>query len=191
MHPILLEIWRSKMRRFGCFFILSMLAIPLVAGAEDPVNFPDANLQAAVEQALGVVSPTPTEMLGLTDLFTFSSGIVDLTGLETATNLTTLAASSNQISDLSPLSGLTNLNELSLVHNPLNTEAYCNFLPLILSNNPEISFDFDPNPNPLSADCSFNLPELIAFANQWLSANCILSTLALHKITSWQGLGWH
>ena len=38
------------MRSFACIFIVFLLALPLVASAEDPVIFPDANLQAAVEE---------------------------------------------------------------------------------------------------------------------------------------------
>lgn len=33
--------------------------------AQVPVNFPDANLKAAVETALGISDPTPTDMLAL------------------------------------------------------------------------------------------------------------------------------
>ena len=36
--------------------------------AEEPVYFADASLKAAVEEALGVTNPTPTDMLRLTDL---------------------------------------------------------------------------------------------------------------------------
>ena len=40
-----------------------------LTAAEDPVYFPDAELKAAIEQALGVVDPTPTDMLALTSSF--------------------------------------------------------------------------------------------------------------------------
>ena len=39
-----------------------------VNSPEEPVYFADANLKAAVEDALGVTNPTPVDMLELTDL---------------------------------------------------------------------------------------------------------------------------
>ena len=118
-----------------------LLLVLLVSGtalAEDPVYFADANLEAAVEEKLGVTDPTPTDMLALTTLTARVKGIVDMTGLEYAvnitlldlsyndindasvpvvsdlTNLIILNLSQNDISDLSPLSGLTNLTTLYL-----------------------------------------------------------------------------
>ncbi len=82
-----------------------LLGLSQLAMAEDPVNFPDANLKAAVENELGISAPTPTDMLSLTSLTAYSSGIVDLTGIEYATNLTHLHLDYNQISNVSALSG--------------------------------------------------------------------------------------
>ena len=48
-----------------------------------PVYFPDANLRLAVEQALGITNPTPTDMLNLTYLNAGGRGIVDLGGWST------------------------------------------------------------------------------------------------------------
>jgi Leucine-rich repeat (LRR) protein len=109
--------------------------------AEEPVYFADANLKAAVEQALGKTDPTPTDMLSLTTLGQ-PSQIADLTGIEYAKNLQLLdvqsgwindlgplsglgnlqcvVVSENRISDLSPLSGLTNLQVLGLVVNQIS-----------------------------------------------------------------------
>ena len=68
--------------------------------AADPVYFPDANLKAAVESELGIIDPTPTDMLSLTSLH--AVGIEDLTGIEYAMNLDFLnLAYNNQIGDLS------------------------------------------------------------------------------------------
>jgi hypothetical protein len=88
---------------------------------ESPVSyFADANLKAAVEAALSVTDPTPSEMLGLTTLSANEKEISDLTGLQYATNLTWLELRRNQISDLSTLSGLTNLRGLYLWFNPIS-----------------------------------------------------------------------
>lgn len=70
----------------------------------------DCALLAAVEGALGISSPTPADMPSLTGLNAVAKGIVDLTGLEYATNLTSLDLGVNSISDISALSGLTNTN---------------------------------------------------------------------------------
>ncbi len=99
-----------------------------VAGA--PVDIPDANLRAAIETALKVSPGTPiisSEMETLTRLEAQNTNISDLTGLEGATNLTTLnlghvyeggrPINSNSLSNISLLAGLTNLTELRLGFN--------------------------------------------------------------------------
>jgi subtilase family protein/Leucine Rich Repeat (LRR) protein/dockerin type I repeat protein len=85
-----------------------------------PVHFNDANLKTLIEEKLGIVNPTQSDMLGLTQLSGGSSGIIDLTGLEYATNLTQLYLYNNQISNISALSGLTNLLWLDLYNNQIS-----------------------------------------------------------------------
>ena len=58
-------------------------------------------------------------MATLTSLTAQDARITNLTGLETATNLTTLKLGNNTISNLSALSGLTNLTELQLWDNQI------------------------------------------------------------------------
>ena len=87
------------------------------------VNFPEANLAAAVRLALqlGPTDPIPqADLAGLTRLSVRLAEISDLTGLEQATGLTHLNLSFNQISDISALSGLTNLTELYLAGNEIS-----------------------------------------------------------------------
>jgi len=84
---------------------------------ETAVYFPDANLKQAVVDALraqGIITtdPTPSEMLELSSLSASGKGIIDLTGLEYATNLTWLDLWNNQITSVAPLASLTNLREL-------------------------------------------------------------------------------
>ena len=109
------------------------IAQPVIftAVAEPAVAIPDANLRAAVETALRVVSGTPivsSEMETLPRLEADNANINNLTGLEHATNLTGLWLgdkevegkgwiNSNSIKDLSPLAGLTNLTWLDLSQN--------------------------------------------------------------------------
>jgi hypothetical protein len=114
------------------------------ARAEEPVYFADPGLQGAVEEALWLPDPTPTDMLALTFLDAPDRIITDLTGLEYATNLRTLrllrnnitsiavvagmaqlqelVVNNNHISDLSPVAGLTNLRHLDVHDNHAVTD---------------------------------------------------------------------
>ena len=87
------------------------------------VNIPDPNLRAKIEDALGKKSGDPiseTEMATLTSLNAQDARITNLTGLETATNLTTLKLGNNSVSDISALVGLTGLTELQLWDNQIS-----------------------------------------------------------------------
>ena len=86
------------------------------------VDIPDPNLRAEIEEALGKdpgATITVPEMENLTYMFAFDSGIINLTGLQAATNLETLFLSNNAISDISPLAELTKLQDLSLSSNAI------------------------------------------------------------------------
>ena len=163
-----------KIKRSGAGYIVMLvvligqLALAPLSIAEEPVHFVDTNLKAVVESTLGVLNPTPTEMLSLTGLNANSKGIADLTGLEHALNLTILGLQRNQVIDISPLSGLakltnldlffnqisdisalsglTNLTFLNLQYNSLNVAAYCTNLMIIENNNPGIRLFYDENP---------------------------------------------
>ena len=97
-----------------------VLLLPLVSGpswAELPVDIPDPNLRAAIENHLQVSDPTPTDMLDLINLTALSVKMPDLTGLEYASNLQTLRLRANDLSDVTPLGGLSNLDTLFLNDN--------------------------------------------------------------------------
>ena len=84
------------------------------------VNIPDPNLRTKIETALSKQAGdtiTPADMATLTGFYVHSGLISDLTGLEFATNLTSLmlGGASIRVSDLSPLAGLTKLTKLILV----------------------------------------------------------------------------
>ena len=81
------------------------------------VEFPDSNLRAVIEGALGIASGDPimtSNMAALTRLDARRANINDLTGLEHAINLTSVTLRGNSVSDITSLSGLTNLTQLSL-----------------------------------------------------------------------------
>jgi hypothetical protein len=90
------------------------------AAADQTVTLTDPNLEAAVRARLGIPAPTPitqADMLGLTVLQAYYSGIQDLAGLEYATAARALFLYDNNIVSLEPLSDLGHLSELVLAHN--------------------------------------------------------------------------
>ena len=103
-----------------CFFI--MLSITCSVSAQE-AWMPDANLRAAVREALELPDEIPlrqVEMQQLTRLDVYRKEITDLTGMEHATNLTWLSFAENHISDLSPLAELFKLETLYFWINPIS-----------------------------------------------------------------------
>jgi Leucine-rich repeat (LRR) protein len=87
------------------------------------VNFPDAVLDEVIreELRLGAAKLNDADMLALTSLYgEMTQSIQNLTGLEFATNLTTVYFDFEQISDVSALASLTNLEELWLRGNQIS-----------------------------------------------------------------------
>jgi len=98
---------------------LLFLALPQI-GVAQTIHIPDSNLRAALESALGKEADagiTRAEMAGLEVLDASESGVLDLTGLEFAINLTGVYLGLNRISDVSPLQDLINLTVLDLHRN--------------------------------------------------------------------------
>ena len=97
------------------------------AEAPEAIVIRDTNLAAAIRSTLGLAEDAPliaTGMLNLRSLQAKKAEISDLSGLEHATNLTTLNLYANQLTDLSPLSGLEGLISLDLGKNTItNIEA--------------------------------------------------------------------
>jgi len=95
--------------------------------AEQPVVFRDEVLKAAVENELRIDDPTPSDMLGLTNLThnqTFSTqheGILKLDGLEYAAHLRYLDLRLNRIQNITPLQNLTGLTSLNLSQNDVTS----------------------------------------------------------------------
>ena len=81
------------------------------------VVIPDANLRAAIKVALGKASGAPitqADMATLTYLSAGNAGISNLSGLESAVNLSRLELFANSITDVSVLTGLASLEKLVL-----------------------------------------------------------------------------
>ena len=90
------------------------------------VEVPDPNLERAIRETLSLPDGVPLTqglMLQLTGLETGERGIIDLTGIEYATNLHYLNLGGNQIRDIRPLAVLISLTGLSLYNNPVEDIA--------------------------------------------------------------------
>ena len=130
---------------YTLFVMLVVLGSWLNVTSAQVVQIPDPHLQAAVQQALSLApgeSVTQETMLKLKHLeyhpviptedsevdlrhylqeeqINRGNEVIQLIGLEYATNLEHLAVDFNQISDLTPLAGLTQLKVLSLSENQI------------------------------------------------------------------------
>ena len=94
----------------------------LEAEKSDAVEIRDSNLASAIRSMLGLDTDaeiTSSDMLNLSSLRAKDAGIMDLSGLEHATHLTTLNLSTNSISNLSSLKDLPVLVHLNLYSNQL------------------------------------------------------------------------
>ena len=110
-------IFRNKISLSLLLFIA--LCVPLSA---QQVEISDPNLRAGIADALDIPRGSPItqeDMNRLTHLNVRGQGIVNLTGLEFATNLTFLQLQANQIEDINPLANLTQLTDLRLGGNPI------------------------------------------------------------------------
>ena len=88
-------------------------------------------------------------------------------------NLTYLYLHENQLTSLpAEFGNFTSLTDLTLNGNQLNTGFYCSILPVINDNNPGAYITYDPNPNPLSNDCSTDMLDFAIFALHWMENNC-------------------
>jgi Leucine-rich repeat (LRR) protein len=110
-----------------------LLAAVLLAGwtaKAQVVNFPDPNLDQAVRDALQIYSPTniyQTNLLALTNFSANGSGIVDLTGLQYATNLTVFELEGRfgqpSLTNISVLANFRKLTRLDIVYNRITNAS--------------------------------------------------------------------
>ena len=120
-------------------------------------------------------------LTSLQTLWLYNNQIDKIVVLALLTNLIELDLGANQISDISSIGLLTKLDLLDLDWNPLNTPAYCKYLPLIQLNNPlNTELLYDPNPNPFTDDCSTDMTELAQWSLRWLDVACTESNNFCH-----------
>src|SRR5665213_1720519 len=93
----------QKNARFMTLFCALWIGVGSRAVEAQTVTFADANLQLAVERALGLTSGpvTKAQMLQLTNLPAANDDIQSTAGLETASNLTSLFLNGNPIGNYS------------------------------------------------------------------------------------------
>ncbi len=116
---------------FICPFIICAICAVLLfltplSAAAQIVSIPDANLRAAIAEALGTAQDaqiTRDEMATLTRLEAHSANISDLAGLEFAIALEEIRCNNNLISDISPLAELIGLRVIELRENVMNDLA--------------------------------------------------------------------
>ena len=145
---------------------------------EQPVYFADENLKAAVEEALGISNPTPSDMLLLQSL-TSSRAIENLTGIEYGINLSALELPASSISDISPLSDLTSLTVLRLHNNNIgDITPLSNLVNLV-----DLNLDY----NRLIQDIS-PLSGLSKLRTLYMAANQISDISPLAELTELTGL---
>ena len=104
----------------GMVFILTLVlvvAMAVTTADAQGVHIPDDNLAHRIRRTLGLGEGAPitaAAMRELTSFFARGHDIADLTGLQHATQLTTLSLGGTGVSDISVLANLTKLEELNL-----------------------------------------------------------------------------
>ena len=119
------KLCKSSWVQFLFLSVMGILVYNASVYAENAEDWmPDPALREAVREKLSIPADTPLNpayvQLHLTGLQAINKGIVDLTGLEHATDLQFLALPRNKIHDLSPLSGLIGLVFLDLGGNQIS-----------------------------------------------------------------------
>ncbi|MDE0086095.1 MAG: leucine-rich repeat domain-containing protein, partial [Candidatus Poribacteria bacterium] len=107
------------------FSVVGMFVYNAFVYAENEEEWmPDPALREAIREKLKIPADSPLTQAymqeHLTALHVSDKGIVNLTGLEHATDLQSLGLARNKIQDLSPLSGLTGLGYLNLGSNQIS-----------------------------------------------------------------------
>ena len=155
-----------------------------VRSGSTAVIIPDANLRAVVEAALGKASGAPitaADMETLTYLFAPQAGISDLTGLESAANLTELDLGWNNISDPSPLADLIKLKRLDLQSNNTSNLSFLTGL----TNLTYLSLGFNgiTDISPLSG--LTNLTELWMYGNRITDVSPLSGLITVTTLILW------
>ncbi|MBI9017745.1 MAG: leucine-rich repeat domain-containing protein [Phycisphaerae bacterium] len=165
-----------------------------------PVNFGDLIELREISLHHNIITRIPEEIGNLIHLEVLSLGQNQLSslpdGITNLTELKTLNASNNLIRSLPEQIGnlnqlrqinlvankltnlpetITNLHSLEqfwLIGNQLDSKFYCILVPQLKASNPELNFFYDPDSNPLAADCTCDLLDLGIISLNWTRADC-------------------
>lgn len=112
---------------FGFVILLSLLITSFLI--DTTINFPDANLETAIREKLGLSSRPiyKSQLINIQELDLSNRAITDLDGIQYFRNLKELNLADNQISDLSPLASISTLRELNLENNEIGDLEKSNF----------------------------------------------------------------
>lgn len=117
----------------------NIVADPSTTIPDEIVEIPDTNLRTAIKEALDVTDDnqiTKAKMEALTDFTAVDKGIVDLTGIEYASNLTTLKLDNNRITNegIVPATKLAKLVTVDISGNQImNSKILSDWAPTISS----------------------------------------------------------
>lgn len=131
----------------GLGFALIAIGLIVAPARAATVNIPDTNLRSCLTSALGKPSGyliQDTDLLTLTSLSCNHKSIVNLEGLQYATNLTSLDLQDNVITDVSRLHALTKLVYVTLWRNDVRTglgqlASLPNLVAIDLTQNPAVN----------------------------------------------------
>ncbi|KMT63151.1 WxL domain-containing protein [Paenilisteria newyorkensis] len=117
----------------------NIVADPSTTIPDEVVEIPDSHLRTAIKEALGVTDDnqiTKTKMETLTEFTALDKGIVDLTGIEYASNLKTLKLDNNRITNegIVPATKLAKLVTVDISGNQImNSKILSDWAPTISS----------------------------------------------------------
>ena len=115
-----------------CIYIPSLRSRGAIANIDEDavcipvvIEFPDPILEGIIRDQIGKPEGDilNTDFAELTFLIANDGEITDLTGLEAASNLSTVELNDSQIMDVMPLAGLTRITHLALNGNPITDVA--------------------------------------------------------------------
>lgn len=116
-----------------------------------------------------------SELSNLKYLALFNNSLTDISTLANLTELETLRLNINGITDVSALLDLHHLLSLEIQDNSLSQEAYCEQIPQIIRNNPDMILEIDPNPyfpyypgDLPGTGCGVDMEDLALLVSYWL-----------------------
>jgi len=116
-----------------------------------------------------------SELHNLKYLALFNNSLTDISTLANLTELETLRLNINGITDVTALLDLHHLLSLEIQDNSLSQEAYCEQIPQIIRNNPDMILEIDANPyfpyypgDLPGTGCGVDMEDLILLISFWL-----------------------